>query len=459
MSFLEENPDYIWRNVRDPEDFVDDSFQAIPFGVNMTLIVGRPKDPSLLQGLLNPEKVMVQAVKFDKPDWTLEMSLEWLQENQKDFSSEAWRDRKEYKQKEELKSIDAVEIFSAGTWNGDTYSVKDLDEMVKAFEETSQTVRPFLKLGHSDDQKLLQAEGLPAAGWIGRVYRKGEKLLADFVDMPKTIYELIEKKAYRKVSSEIYVGVKIKDKAYKYMLGAVALLGSELPGVMNLKDILSRYGLKDFEDIKSYTDNQSDLVVKAYSIDTNQDNKGEEDPMSKTEREIQLEQQLSDAQAEVKKFQTEATSTDELLKAETEKREAAEKKAFEYEQTAKNAEIEKQAAELVGEKLITAGQKPYAIALLKNETDPETKKYSFKAGDQEKSLDRFELLKEFTQLFSKKSEVNFEENSLDGDKGENRGPSVDDIEKFATEHKLSFAAAYKEMLAGKLKPETEETED
>lgn len=100
--------------------------------------------------------------------------------------------------------INGVEIFSAGVWNGDKYSVADLDEMIRAFKETQGGYRPFIKLGHNDQQQLLQADGMPAAGYIGDVYREGDKLKANFTDVPKKIAELISVKAYRKVSCEIY---------------------------------------------------------------------------------------------------------------------------------------------------------------------------------------------------------------------------------------------------------------
>lgn len=459
MAFLEENDAFILRNVKDPEQFVEDSFEAIPMGLNMTMIVGVLKEDSQLQKSINPGKRTVQAVRFAKPDWTIEDALAWLTENMADFKSDLFIKKYE---KGNLKSIDGVEIFSAGTWNGDKYTTKDLDEMVRAFEETKSTVRPFLKLGHSDKQKLLQEEGLPAAGWIGRLYRKGEKLIADFVDMPSKIFELIDKRAYRKVSSEIYVGVKIKDRAYKYMLGAVALLGSETPGVMNLSDILARYGLKDFDSIKSYTDSQSEVTIKEYSIDKELIIE-EGDPMSKTEKEMELELKLKQAQEKVealekdaKKFKSDLTSNDESLKKLKEDAEAAEKRAFDAEKNLQKVQIEKQVEELVSEDLITKGMKPFVTQLL----GTDTKKYSFKVGDKDQETDKFGLIKKIFEMSAKKADVNFDESSLDG-KGNKKSqePTSDEIEKYAAENKLSFSAAYKEMLQGKLKIESDVVQD
>jgi len=360
-----------------------------------------------------------------------------------------------------LKSIAGVEIFSAGTWNGDKYTVQDLDLMVAAFSETSKTVRPFLKLGHSEKQALLEAEGLPAAGWIGRIYRNGTKLMADFVDIPRKIHELIVNKAYRKVSSEIYLGVKIQDKSYKYLVGAVALLGAEIPGVMNLSDILSRFGLRDYESIKSYAKDIDSVTVKQYSFDQDL-NLG--DIMPKTEREIELELQLKQAndknlasEKDVKKFKADAKSNDDTLKSEIEKREAAEKKAFDFEQTAKNTELEAQADKLVAEKVITKAGREYALAILKDE--PETKKYSFGSDDKKVELSKFELVKKFAESISVISKVNLVEGSIDGDTQSTKDASVEEVEKYAVEHKLSFSAAYKEVNAGKLELQNTDKED
>ena len=200
MDFLTENEREVVRNIMEPDLFVPDSFEAVPMGMGITMFVGYLKDQSLVQLQLNPGRHYVQGVKFEKPTWTIDTALEWLQENMKHFGKSVDADLVKQNFAAKLSNIKGVEVFSVGTWNGQTFTEQDLDKMVESFKETSATVRPFLKLGHDDDQKLLQKEGLPAAGWVGSLYRKGGKLLADFVDIPKKIMELIENKAYRKVA-------------------------------------------------------------------------------------------------------------------------------------------------------------------------------------------------------------------------------------------------------------------
>lgn len=331
-------------------------------------------------------------------------------------------------------NIKGVEIFSAGKWNGDEYSVKDLDLMVKAFEENKATVRPFLKLGHSEEQKLLEAEGLPAAGWVENMYRKDTKLIADFADIPAKVHELIQLKAYRKVSCEIYLNCKIEDREYKYFVGAVALLGAETPGVMNLNDILASYRQLALASKNLYATQQESFSIKSYSFKSEEFKPNEEKTiMSKTERELELEAKLAALEADAQaKDQAIANLEGEAKKFAAEKAEAAEK-LFQ-------AELEKSVEGLLGEKLITPAMKPYVAAILGHE------KAEFAVGD--KTMKKFEVVKELLKLFQAAGQVNLEEGSTDSE-GTSEGKKTTqeafeaEIQKYAVEHKVDYAVAYK----------------
>lgn len=334
---------------------------------------------------------------------------------------------------EDLHRLTSVEIFSAGKWNGEDFTTADLDEMVKAFEENKDHIRPFLKLGHSDEQELLKAEGLPAAGWVENIYRKGDKLMADFFDMPNKIYQLVMKKAYRKVSCEIYTNCQIKDKKYKRLVGAVALLGAETPGVMNLDDILAQYRLLADNSKNLYAAQRESLSIKSYSFkaEETQTNQGDL-TMSKTEREIELEAKLAEVEAEKK-------ATDEkVAKLEGDVKTFATKEAETAEKLFQ-AEIEKAVEGYAGEKLITPAMKPYVAALLGKE------KENFSVG--EKTLSKNDLVKELLQLFKASAVVNLEESSTDSTGNEKQPENVDaikaEVEKYAADNKMSFAAAYR----------------
>lgn len=149
-----------------------------------------------------------------------------------------------------LKSVRNVEIFKAGTWNGDTYSVDDLRRMVSAFAALHGRIDPPLKLGHSSDafnQGLALKMGVPAdmltgergkgaiaLGWVESLRLDGDTLLADFAYVPAGIAELIEQRAYRKISSEIMYNVEEDGVTYARVLAGVALLGAEIPAVSQI---------------------------------------------------------------------------------------------------------------------------------------------------------------------------------------------------------------------------------
>src|SRR5574343_500679 len=92
--------------------------------------------------------------------------------------------------------LGGVEIFRTGKWNGDTYTEADFDSMVEAFGKIGDKIKPYMKLGHAKSQKLLQSDGLPAAGWIRKLWRDGERLMADIGGVPRKIRDLIDAKAY-----------------------------------------------------------------------------------------------------------------------------------------------------------------------------------------------------------------------------------------------------------------------
>jgi septal ring factor EnvC (AmiA/AmiB activator) len=318
----------------------------------------------------------------------------------------------------ETKDIKGVEIFSVGTWNGDEYTMEDLNEMVKNFSELRSGLKPHLKLGHDEDQRLIQTDGLPAVGWIERLYVMGDKLVADFSQIPKTIYDLIESGGYKKVSSEIYYNLKIGEKIYNKVLAAVALLGADTPAVMNLKDILAFYKAES-KDLRVY---DLQLTILKESL------------MSKSEAELKLEfdlkqkeDELATVKSQTEKFEAEkAEFTKEIetlksykAKAEAEKQELLAK--------AEAAEKEQFMTELVSEKLMSPAMKTTVEKMYNKDLKSDLK----------------DLLKFAKDL----STVNFDENSVE-DKGKTVDKEKEQIEKAYTlskEKGISFAQAVKQL--------------
>jgi len=348
------------------------------------------------------------------------------------------------KTKLETKSIKGIEIFSVGNWNDTEITQTDLQAMVGAFEEHKEGLRPYLKLGHDKKQKLIQDDGMPAVGWVERLYVSGQKLLADFSDIPKKIYDLIIAKAYRKVSSEVFFNIKIGEKQYPKMLAGVALLGADTPGVMNLKDIMSMYASQEgkYESISVFTNDKFE-----FEPSSSKQKKGKS--MEKTPLEEKLEQELTQKDfalkehAEKLEAATKAAQEKEAEIAELKDFKAkAEKEKQELLAKAEAERVEKFVTELQSEKLCSVAMKPLLIDLL-----GETKKeYSI---SKDKKGNREELVKELLKMFKAASEVNFEESSEDSKKTfakDNVNELDKAAKKYMEEHKCTYGVAMKAVM-------------
>ena len=335
-------------------------------------------------------------------------------QNKKDFQAD-------------LKKIRNVEIFASGEWNGDAYTDADLDLMVQVFNQTKENIRPFLKLGHNDEQRMLHQDGLPAAGWIDNLKRVGNKLVADFIDLPEKIFTLIENKAFRRVSSEIFWNIEYDGKLYKRMLAGVALLGADTPGVgilgeISIDNTLALYPVTGYDDLKSYNKTKKDFTVKRYIL-------GEE-KMSEKTKETELETKVKELED---KLEAKTQETEKL---------AEEKKEFETKAKKFEAENKEKEITLEVEKLgLPKSAKAFAVALL----GEEKKEYTI----DKKNFNKAELLSEILKIHDA-SKVNEKETDVGVKRTSDRSEYEAEIEKYMKEHGVKdYAKAYKAVMRGK----------
>ena len=123
----------------------------------------------------------------------------------------------------DLHTFKDVDIFAVGTWRGinsgpegDTYEEGDLDRMVEAFNE--RIIEPNIKITHGTDAEQVDI------GKVANLRRVGKKLFADFVNVPKALYELMKKGLFKSRSSEVIWNLKKDGKTWPRVLKAVALL-------------------------------------------------------------------------------------------------------------------------------------------------------------------------------------------------------------------------------------------
>jgi hypothetical protein len=150
-----------------------------------------------------------------------------------------------------------AEIFSAGFWNGETFTEDDLAELAANFARLKDELKPPLKVGHDGNQILAgQSDGDPALGWVSALRVTGGKLVATFTGVPRVLVEAIRQGRYRRVSAELYFNLRHRGQRIGKALKAVALLGADLPAVTNLNDLSAYLAARpnwEAGEIKAFT--------------------------------------------------------------------------------------------------------------------------------------------------------------------------------------------------------------
>jgi hypothetical protein len=144
------------------------------------------------------------------------------------------------------KKISNVPIFKVGVHNGRHYKDKDIDEMIENFNRLKEENPDFqlpIKVGHEDGEEK------KAVGWMENLRRKGQFIVADFVELTDSIFEDIKNKGLKNRSIEIIPDfVDSMGKKLGKFISAIALLGTSLPAV-NLPDI--KFCLSDGQDTET----------------------------------------------------------------------------------------------------------------------------------------------------------------------------------------------------------------
>lgn len=134
-------------------------------------------------------------------------------------------------------TLERTEIFAVGTWNDSTFTEQDLDELVEGFEAEALAGRVPVKLGHT------APDTDPARGWLTRVWREGDKLLARIEQVPDDVIAGIKSGAWRYVSVELLRNfTSAAGQTYRWLLDGLALLGSARPAVEGLAPLHASSG-------------------------------------------------------------------------------------------------------------------------------------------------------------------------------------------------------------------------
>jgi hypothetical protein len=144
-----------------------------------------------------------------------------------------------------LRNVANIDLFRVGTHNGEEYSLDDLKCMVEAFASAGYQVP--VKVGHAEE------EGMPAMGWLTKVYLVGDTLVGDMELQPE-IYEQVKNRLFDHVSVEIYFNALRDGVTFPKALKAVALLGAETPGCVGLKPLRqATFAAGEYQKIATFT--------------------------------------------------------------------------------------------------------------------------------------------------------------------------------------------------------------
>jgi acylphosphatase len=312
---------------------------------------------------------------------------------------------------EQTFNLNGVEIFSTGIWNGDRYSEKDLDAMIENFDDVG--FEPPVKLGHNEEQSELR-DGQPALGYISKIYKVGSKLVADFKELPKKVYDAIKRGNYKRVSSEIYWNYKANGSTFNRVLKAVALLGADIPAVTNLESIEGLYSNMGTGEVKyHYNGKESEIMEEKH------------DTISIDEHNEKLAQLQQEKEEVMKEYQA---HKDEI----------------------KKSKIASYMEELKAEGKILPVQSKEVEALLTTATDE--KVYSYSQDEKEVSLSQFELLTKVLDANPKLvefAEVSEEGETVLAESYDNAGLEVDRRAKLYLDQKKAenYGEAIKAVLA------------
>ncbi len=333
-------------------------------------IVAEDIELSLIQ--INRLAELYDAVK-DNKEVENPMAVAWTQ----------WK--KEYKKendkwvKVEPEAVFEKEIFRAGTWTDNsgktkTYTTADIETMVEAFNNKVMPDGVPLKLGHSKNQKLLQADGYPAAGWVKELKKIGDRLVAVFSNVPKKIREFIENKSYRNVSCELIHDFNKDGKIWPKVLTAVSLLGEDMPAVEGLGDFRQLFFQSAGNEILFFSSDEKGNLSE-YIL--NEEEKNDMDELK--------EKELNDKIVELQK----------TIASQTEQISAFEKSVKEEKAKLKKSEIETMLSKLKSEGKVSPVLSEKVAVILEAIESEQVVKFSKEGKDEEVSL--YSLVKDFLE--------------------------------------------------------------
>lgn len=224
------------------------------------------------------------------------------------------------------------EVFRPGTWNGKHYGPEVLDQLIEAYEANKEQLKVPLRVGSHDGVA-------PAGGWVTRLKKEGDRLMAEFSDYPKVVGEAINKRLFKQVSIGMWRNHKDEGgKVWPWVLNHIAILGGQVPAVRGLADLPALFdGEGEHETITLENEEYDDMDVKLMEGQLTQANATIEALQGKT---VELTAQVAELTKKLEAAEKIAADGKAELAAAGEKLKKAEASAAEFEAKAAKAEVE-----------------------------------------------------------------------------------------------------------------------
>jgi hypothetical protein len=250
------------------------------------------------------------------------------------------------KLKLETKEIKDVEIIHTGNFKGREYTDKDLDMFIENFN--NKIVEPVLTIDHDPEltDKVSKEFKVSSLGYVDKLKRIGNRLYADFKQVPKLISDLIEAGTIKQRSIEFFKTFRTSaGKVLNNVLTGVTFFGNGIPAVSGMSDLMNFFK----EDI-AYSDIQSDAQKCDDETESINFKESEMDNVTIPKQEYETLLKIKAESEQAIKFKEDVAIQIEAFKTETEslkaKLEASNKISAEYEQY-KTDQIKKEAEDYV----------------------------------------------------------------------------------------------------------------
>jgi len=136
-------------------------------------------------------------------------------------------------------TIPKFEFLREGEHNGIPFTKSKIRTIVQNFQRVSKSryLDVPIKIGHHRNQSLKGDKGELAHGWVADAWEEGngERAFARLERIPRALAFLLQKKALRNRSAEIFSDLEHDGKKIGPTLKAIALLGASTPAVRGLQ--------------------------------------------------------------------------------------------------------------------------------------------------------------------------------------------------------------------------------